>query len=339
MDPLHIDGSRGEGGGQILRTSLALAAITGRAVQFVRIRARRRRPGLRQQHLTAVRAAAAICDAEIDGDSQGSASVYFRPGAIRAGDYHFSVGTAGSASLVLQTVLPPLLRAPGPSTVVVEGGTHNPKAPPYEFLSLSFIPALARMGARVELTLERHGFYPAGGGRIRARIEPCPELSPLELCDAGPITARRVRVLLSKLPAHIARRELAVVRERLGWSASETDIEEIKGPHGPANVLLLEVERGDLTSVFTGFGEIGVRAEVIAATAVGELERCLDAGVPVDEHLADQLLLPMALAGAGRFRTTRLTEHSRTNIDVIQTFLDVPMNVDEGDAATTVSVR
>lgn len=342
MDPLLIDGARGEGGGQILRSSLALAAITGRPVQFVRIRARRRKPGLRQQHLTAVRAAAAVCGAEVDGDHQGSASVYFRPGAIRGGDYHFVVGTAGSASLVLQTVLPALLAADQASTVVVEGGTHNPMAPPFEFLARSYLPELARMGARVELTLERHGFYPAGGGCIRARIEPCPQLQPLESLEAAPVSARRARCLLSKLPAHIARRELAVVRDRLGWSETECGpehaIEEVRGPHGPTNVLLLEVERGDRVSVFTGFGEIGVRAELIAATAVDALERCIEAGVPVDEHLADQLLLPMALAGSGRFRTVRLTDHSRTNIEVIRQFLDVSITVSDDGPVSLVSV-
>src|SRR4051812_32951839 len=164
MTPMIIDGSQGEGGGQILRSSLALAAITGTPVRLEKIRAGRAKPGLQKQHLAAVRAAARICNGRLEGDELQSRELTFHPQEPCAGEYHFAVGSAGSASLVLQTVLPPLLLAAGASKVVVEGGTHNPMAPPFEFLRDTFLPTLSRIGATVTLTLDRHGFYPAGGG-------------------------------------------------------------------------------------------------------------------------------------------------------------------------------
>jgi len=336
---IEIDGSRGEGGGQILRTSLALSVITGRPVQFRRIRAKRSKPGLRRQHLTAVNAAAEICGGRVDGARIGSTDVLFEPGPVRGGDYTFSIGSAGSASLVLQTVLAPLLMADEPSNVVLEGGTHNPMAPPFDFLQRCFLPVLAAMGARVELTLERSGFYPAGGGRMRAIIAPCKHLQPLSLMERGEATRRSAHVMLANLPEHIATRELDVVRERLDWCEDETRVSKPRGAKGPCNVLLLEVGHSNVTELVTAFGEKGVRAEAVAGKAVSALNQYLASDAPVGEHLADQLMVPLALAGEGRYRTLPLSLHSRTNIETIQRFVDVNFHLEQEDAAVVVSVQ
>src|SRR5262245_30877359 len=215
---LTIDGSRGEGGGQIFRTSLALSLVSGTPFRIERIRAGREKPGLMRQHLTALEAAATVGEAEVEGAGIGAQSIVFRPRRVRPGAYRFAVGTAGSAGLVLQTILLPLLTAAGPSTLTLEGGTHNPHAPPFDFLAQAFLPLVRRMGGGVEACLERAGFYPAGGGRITVEVTPPPALTPLQLTARGATRRRRARALLSRLPRQIGARELAVVRSRLGWS-------------------------------------------------------------------------------------------------------------------------
>jgi len=320
---LTIDGSQGEGGGQILRSSVALALVLGRPVRIERVRAGRRRPGLLRQHLTAVRAAAAIGEGgALEGAELGSMTIVFRPGVVRGGEHRFAVGSAGSATLVLQTILPPLLLAPAPSSLVLEGGTHNPMAPPFEQVERAFLPLLARMGCRVQAVLERHGFYPAGGGRLRVQIEPAVDgrLAPLELRERGALRSSRARAVVANLPRHIAERELARVRKTLGWAEPALELCEVESA-GPGNLLSLELESEQLTEVVTGFGEKGVRAERVADLAIREARRYLRSGAPVGEHLADQLLLPLALAGGGAFRTLRPSSHLRTNVAVIQAFL------------------
>jgi RNA 3'-terminal phosphate cyclase (ATP) len=334
LGSIELDGSAGEGGGQVLRTSLALAAITGRAIRIDRVRARRAKPGLQRQHLTCVLAAAEVCGGEVRGASVGSGRVDFTPGAVRGGDFAFDIGTAGSTGLVLQTVVPILLGAPGPSRVVVTGGTFNPMAPSAEFLARAFFPMLRRMGAHVSLTVERHGFYPAGGGRVVCEIAPGP-LAPIELVDGGPVVRRLARVVSARLPSHVAERELAVVRERLGWSEHEIDDVDAASP---GNALSLEVERAGVVELCTGFGEKGVRAELVAARACDELERYLAHDAPVGEHLADQLLVPMALARGGRYRSGPLSLHARTNIDVVERFGLVRFDVADAGGGVVVSV-
>jgi RNA 3'-terminal phosphate cyclase (ATP) len=330
---LVLDGSQGEGGGQILRSALALSLITGTPFRIDNIRAGRARPGLMRQHLTAVEAAAAVGGAEVSGAEVGARSVFFRPGRPRGGDYHFSVGTAGSTTLVLQTVLPALLTAAQPSTLLLEGGTHNPKAPPFEFLVTTFLPVLARMGPQVTVTLEQPGFYPAGGGRLRVRIEPCPRLKPLELMERGPIERQRARALVSNLPRAVGEREVGRLAERLGWRADAFSIERVESA-GPGNIVLLEVASAAVTELFAGFGEKSVRAEQVADQAADEALAYLAAAVPVGPHLADQLVLPLALAGAGRFRTVEPTPHTRTQLSVVSCFLDVkPRLTSAGEGA------
>ena len=240
----------------------------------------------------------------------------------------YAVGTAGSATLVLQAVLPALITASGPTNLILEGGTHNPFAPPFDFLERSFLPCLRRMGARVEVFLERPGFYPAGGGAFQVTVEPAP-LAPLEILDGGRLLRKTARALIANLPRDVAARELKSVGELLSWDRKALRVEEIEGAAGPGNVLLLEIESENVTEICTGFGERGVPAKAVAKQAVRAARRYLAAGVPVGEYLADQLLLPMALAGGGVFRTLAPSRHLRTNIDVLKAFLDVQVEVIE----------
>ncbi len=326
---IPIDGSQGEGGGQILRTSLALSLVTGQPFRMERIRAKRQKPGLLKQHLTSVEAAKTVGCAEVEGAALSSQTLEFRPGPVTPGNYRFAVGTAGSATLVLQTVLPALLTASGHSTLTLEGGTHNPMAPPFDFLARCFMPLIRHMGPSVQLELRRHGFYPAGGGQFHARIEPSKKLSRLALLERGSIRGRHARILVSKLPEHVGQRELAVVRDELKWREEECSIEAVQYPVGPGNAVVLAIETEPVTEVFTGFGERGRPAEEVAKSAVESAKVWLEADVPVDEHLADQLLIPMALAGGGSFRTTKPSLHTTTNAEVIQRFLPVPIQIDQ----------
>ncbi|MCX8072792.1 MAG: RNA 3'-terminal phosphate cyclase [Candidatus Binatia bacterium] len=323
-----LDGALGEGGGQILRTALTLSVLTGRHFRMFNIRARRSRPGLLRQHLAAVRAAAAISGAETDGDVLGSQELVFRPQRIRGGSFEFDVGSAGSATLVLQTVMIPLLCASEPSHVVCKGGTHNPAAPPYDFVASVYLPVLRRMGANVTATLQRYGFYPRGGGRFTVEIEPLQRWLPLELTERGALQAVLARALVADLPPHIAHRELQVVREMLGWRQQELVTEVLPPGQGPGNVLLLSMEGEHLVEMAVGFGQKGVRAEEVAREACAAAHRYLSAGVPVGVHLADQLLLPLALA-KGRFRTLAPSSHTETNRLVIEQFLDCSIRFEQ----------
>lgn len=323
---ITIDGSAGEGGGQVLRTSLGLALLTGQPFRIENIRAGRPKPGLMRQHLTAVQAAARISSAKVCGDTIGSRELLFEPGPVQAGQYEFAVGTAGSATLVLQTVLPTLMVAQGPSELTLKGGTHNPWSPPFDFLDKAMIPLLNRMGPTILAKLIRPGFYPAGGGEFQVFIQPTTQMRPLELMDRGDILARRARAIVAKLPDHIAERELNVVQKKIGWSKESLALERADDSVGPGNVVMLEIESRHMTEVFTAFGEKDVRAEGVATRAVEEAREYLAAGVPVGAHMADQLLIPLAMAG-GRFRTIGPTRHTRTNIDVIQKFMDVAVSV------------
>jgi RNA 3'-terminal phosphate cyclase (ATP) len=323
---LCIDGSYGEGGGQIIRTSLALSLITGKPFRVTNVRARRDKPGLQRQHLTAVTAAAAIGTGKADGAHLASKEFTFEPGAIQPGEYKFTIGTAGSTMLVLQTVLPPLMIADAPSLLLFEGGTHNPKAPPFEFIRKTFLPLINRTGPTVSVELQRYGFYPPGGGRFNVYVEPATELRRLDLLERGAILSQRARALVVNLPAHIGERELAVASEQLGFMPDQLDLEESDSAISSGNVFTIDIESENLTEVFTGVGERGVRAEQIAARVIHETQSYLDAGVPVGPHLADQLLIPMALAGGGSYTTATPTPHTTTNIEIVKKFLPVEIN-------------
>lgn len=323
QEMITIDGSVGEGGGQILRSSLALSLVTGKPFRIVNIRAGRSKPGLLRQHLTAVHAATQIGDAVSDGAEIGSRELIFRPERIQAGDYRFAIGTASSTTLVLQTILPPLMMAGGPSRITLEGGTHNPFAPPFDFLVRTFLPLLARFGPAVEARLIRPGFYPAGGGKLEITIQPSKPLRPVEIYVRGADRGRRVVAQVAGLPVGIAERSFAQISRRMGWPDSAFEIVEHPAECGPGFIVTAEVASEHLTETFSGFGERGVRSEQVANFAVDQARHYLASTAPVGEYLCDQLLLPVALAGSGGFRTIGLSRHAQTNIDVIQKFLPV----------------
>jgi RNA 3'-terminal phosphate cyclase (ATP) len=333
-----LDGSFGEGGGQILRTALSLSLATGIPFRIQNIRAGRRNAGLLRQHLTAVLAAAEIGSAKVEGATLGSAALSFSPGAIRGGDYRFAIGTAGSATLVFQTLLPALLRADTRSRVIIEGGTHNFAAPPFDFLDRTFLPLMRQMGANVSLKLERYGFYPAGGGCLAAEIDPCPALRPVELGIRGVIRAKRATAIVANLSGRIAARELETIRSMIDLTEEGAIVSTTESP-GPGNVVLVEVESDLVTEVFCAFGKLGVSAESVAQTAVREARAYLVSRAAAGEHLADQLMLPMALAGAGSFTATKLSRHARTNQEVIERFLPVRFQMEESKECCTVRVE
>lgn len=323
-DILELDGAIG--GGQVLRSALSLSMISGQPFRIRNIRARRSRPGLLRQHLTAVLAAAEISSAQVEGAQIGSQTLSFVPAAIRGGDYRFAIGSAGSCTLVLQTLLPALLAADAPSSVHISGGTHNPLAPPADFLQLAWLPLLRQMGASVEMQLLRHGFAPAGGGEIAIQVRPS-RLRPLHMHAPGEILAQRASVLLAGIPGHVGERELARVANRLKWPAADLQFVWLDQEHGPGNALLLEVACERLTEMFCAFGASGVRAEQVADQAIDRLRAWQQSGTAVAEHLADQLLLPMALAGGGSLSTPHLSDHLQSNIEVLRRFLPLAIDV------------
>lgn len=327
---ITIDGSLGEGGGQVLRTALSLSIITGEPATIVNIRAKRKKPGLMRQHLTAVLAAGEICGGGVSGAEVGSTELVFRPGRACHGAHTFSIGTAGSATLVLQTVLPPLLRPVGQSYITLEGGTHNPLAPPYDFLERAFLPLLAEMGAATAPRLHRHGFYPAGGGKMTVGVTGG-ELRPLSLTRRRGDPVLKAACLYSALSAQIPQREAAVLDSRLPGLAGNAEIRRVNSP-GPGNAAMVDVasgreDGGKIVEVFTAFGERGVSAENVAADLARQVEEYLASEAAVGRHLADQLLLPLALAGGGEFTTLSPSQHTLTNIEVIQAFLPIRFTV------------
>lgn len=318
---LKIDGSLGEGGGQILRTSLALSMCLQKPFEINNIRSGRERPGLQPQHLAAVKAAAAICNAETSGANRDSQRLLFIPGRLTAGRYHFDIGTAGSTTLVLQTLLPALMLAGAPSTLSLQGGTHNPFAPPYEFINQSFIPLLQKMGPRIKSRLEHIGFAPRGGGRLAVEITPVNKLQPLILLERGKILRQYAQVLLSHLPQHIASRELKVIGEILQYQRQQLLYTSCDESYGPGNAVMIVIQSELVTAIFTAFGQKGKPAEQVAHQVADEARHYLNAGVPVDSHLADQLLVPIALAGKGTFVTQQPSLHCLTNMNVIKQFM------------------
>lgn len=328
-----IDGSEGEGGGQVLRTSLSLSAITGKPVRIENVRGRRKKPGLFRQHLTAFKAAAEICDAKLEGAELGSSEIAFHPGKIKGGNYEFSIGSAGATNLVAQTLLPILAHANTDSSVRITGGTHNKWAPTFDFLDQAFLPQFRKMGGRATAELEAYGFYPAGGGAIRLAIKPTIETEALSLENRGERTGESVVAVVANLKRDIANRELKTILKAMSLSAEQGEIIHTEGP-GPGNAVSLFLNHENVTEVFIGLGEHGVRAESVGKAVAQEAQKYLPAKdssgqirTAVGEHLADQLLLPMALFSGGVFTTTDISQHTRTNIEIIKRFLDVDIKL------------
>ncbi|MFK8110778.1 MAG: RNA 3'-terminal phosphate cyclase [Rubripirellula sp.] len=332
---LEIDGSQGEGGGQIIRSSLALSAVTGKPIRLTNIRAGRKKPGLLRQHLTAAQAAAKVSNGKLEGAELGSREITFAPQQIRGGAFTFRIGSAGSATLVAQTVLPALMLAEEPSVLHLEGGTHNAWAPPFDFLQRSFLPQLAKAGPKVKAEIERYGFYPAGGGKLRLEITPCQTLRGFKLLESGSNFQPRVTALVAEIPAAVGERECDTIRRKSNWNASCFCVHEIEESNGAGNVVMIELIAKNVTEIFTGFGKIGVKAEHIARGVLREARAHIAGGVPVGEYLADQLMLPMGLAAsqgqASEFHTGPLSLHSKTHIDVLKTFLPIKIAAEEAE--------
>jgi len=330
---LHIDGSEGEGGGQVLRTCLSLAALTGRPFQLRHIRANRSQPGLRPQHLTAVRAAAAICQAETAGDFLNADTLEFRP-QVRAkgGRYTFDVthaasgGSAGAITLVFQTVLWPLLFAAGPCELALRGGTHVPFSPSYHYLAEVFAPVVARLGASFTLALTGWGWYPAGGGEITAVIHPTRQLTTPNLNRPGNSRPQvRGVAAVTNLPADIAQRMANRAENLLRQAKLPGQVTAVRerGAGPGAGIVLWLPQAG-----FTSLGRKGLPADKVAETAVAECLAFVDNGADVDKRLADQLLLPLALAhGRSQFTTDQVTQHTLTNAALLRRWLDVTINI------------
>lgn len=336
---IELDGSQGEGGGQMLRTSLSLSMITGQPFRIVNIRANRAKPGLARQHLVAVTSAARISGAETSEVGVGSTELEFHPKRVTPGDIRIDIGTAGSATLVLQTLLPALLHADQPSTLVIHGGTHNPMAPPAHFVDRAFGRALRQMGAVFEFELRRFGFYPRGGGEIAVNILPCRRLQPIDLIARGPCLNAFAEAFVAALAPDIARRELDVLGA--AFKIPEANLRQCGLPNdqGPGNVLLFTVEHEHVTEVFSAIGERGTRAEEVARRVAAEARAYAESDGAAGEHLADQLLMPLALAGGGSFSMAHLSQHTLTNADVVRKFLPVRIEFTREPTRTICAVE
>ena len=333
MDRVLVDGSAGEGGGQILRTSLALACITGKSLRIENIRAARRNPGLAKQHLACVQAAREISDGRCHGAALSSKVLDFEPGRIRGGDFHFDIGSAGSASLVAQTILPALFLADKASRITVAGGTHNPLAPPFDFVCETFLPAIAAAGFQANCELMKHGFFPAGGGKMTFDIQPWQESTSggrrtIDLCEAGEQIEIRPRIYTAKLPAQIAQRQEKLL---LQSELSIQDVEhiEVTDSVGPGNCVMVRLSGRNRTTVFTAFGMRGKPSEKVVGEVIRLAKDFLTSGAAIDRFLADQVLIYMAISKGGCYTTNELSSHLLTNIEIIKKFLPLNFSIDE----------
>lgn len=328
---IRIDGSQGEGGGQVLRTSLAMSAVCGRPVEIENVRAKRKTPGLRRQHLTCLRAAAEVCSAEIEGDEVGSQHVLFRPGKIKPGSYRFEIGTAGSVTLVAQTVLPILLAADGESEVTITGGTQVPMSPTWDYFEKTFIRQLRRMGAEVTVRIVKYGFYPAGGGEAVIKIKPWKNAVRYELLEKGSLKQARTVARVANLHPDIATSEVEIVRKGLSDLDIKSQTETVESV-GPGNYCILELVYDNVTEIASEVGTYDKSRKAVANTVVSRARSYLKSGSAADVYLSDQLLLPILLAADrmpegevcwGRFTMPkRHSLHFDTNWEVLKKFRD-----------------
>ena len=346
---LVIDGSHGEGGGAVLRNSLALAAVLGEPIRIERIRIKRPKPGLQAQHVTAVRALAQVCRAKVEGAELGSAALTFRPqSSPRSGEYSWDVaearkgGSAGASSLVFQALLVPLLHADGDSRLFLRGGTHVAWSPPFQYLERVYLPTLSRMGAHVGVQIERWGWYPIGGGVVAGQVTGVGSgfstMPGLELNDRGRLRRLSGLSALSNLPGHIAERQRRQAEMILRAEGFEPEIEIVDAPSkGQGTMLFLLAEFDNVWAGFTSLGRRGKPAEKVAEEACDEFLHYHETEAAVDRYLADQLVLPLALAeGGSSYSTCRITQHLLTNAWIVDQILgrEVAVEGEQGKAGT-----
>jgi len=326
---LEIDGSIGEGGGQILRSALSFSCHLKRPFRIFNIRAGRKNPGLQPQHLTCVRAAQLVSGAEVRGDSTGSLELFFIPDKVDGGHYKFDIGTAGSTSLVLQTILLPLCFAQGESDITITGGTHVPWSPPFHYLKYVFLPLLQRTGIDVSLEIERWGFYPKGGGIIRASVKPVSSINPINIEQMGRLKNLKGISAVGNLPLSIALRQKASALEVLKSHGLQAEIEVLSPPCiGQGTFLFLLGEFENSHAGFSSLGERGKRAEDVGKEAAAGFIRFYSGNGSIDGHLTDQIVPYLALTNkTSSFTTQEITGHLLTNIWVIRRFIDVEIEV------------
>jgi RNA 3'-terminal phosphate cyclase (ATP) len=323
---IEIDGSHGEGGGQILRTALSLSCLLQKPFRIFNIRKSRRKPGLMPQHVTGVAAAQLISDADVRGNNPGSTELVFSPGKVKAGDFVFDIGTAGSTMLVLQTLAPPLMFTNRRSSITLKGGTHVPLSPSYHYVAEVFAPFLRKIGLEITLSIESYGFYPKGGGKIIAELMPVTRLSPLRFLKRGKVLGLKGFSGVGNLPLSIAERQwnalVETFRSRDFKPGCRTDVEIMDvASRGQGTFLFLRVEAENSLAGFAALGERGRRAELVGAEAAKEFLQYYDADVALDPYLADQIALYLSLCNEQSVLTiSRVTEHLRTNLWVIGLF-------------------
>lgn len=318
MNLIEIDGS--SLGGQALFAALALSMATGRSFEMTGIRANRDEPGLLRRHLEALNIANQISGATLSGNRIGSQAVRVEPGKVKPGEYRFRLGMAASTGRIFQMIMPALLGAGAPSNVVIEGSTHSNDGPPFEYLEKTYMPVLAMMGAHVAVHLERHGFYPAGGGKMHCSVQPVKELSPIRLDERGPVLKRIIKVISAQISEKVARREQKVLDKKLPWPEECIEIVEVRNTAGPGNALLAEIYSKDMCEVVSSFGTKGTRAQIVSKTLAKRISEYTSSIAPVGVHLAEHLLLPLALAGRGGFRAVAWSKQAKATMAIASHF-------------------
>ncbi len=327
---IEIDGSFGEAGGQIPRTALSLSCLLKKPFRIFNIRKSRKKPGLMPQHLSCVRALTLISGAKVLGDEIGSTELVFEPGDARAGDYFFDIGTAGSTTLLLQAILPPLIFQRERSRITLTGGTHVPFSPPYHFVSDVFIPMLANIGIILHASILQYGFYPKGGGKISVEVYPSSKVKPLTLVDKMETKAVSGISVVSNLPQSIAERQKNAALEVIGRTGLMAEIETFSvSSYSPGTFLFLQARTKECVAGFSSLGEKGKKAETVGKEAAEEFVRYYHTASCLDHHLADQIVLYLANAkGKSLFTTSLITEHLLTNLQIIERFLDIRYSIE-----------
>jgi RNA 3'-terminal phosphate cyclase (ATP) len=330
MNTLEIDGSFGEGGGQILRTALSLSCIKGLSFRLFNIRKGRRKPGLMPQHLTCIEAVTEVCRARVSGNQKNSTELTFHPGKINAGTYVFDIKTAGSISLVLQTLLPLLIHTDSPSQITIKGGTHVPFSPTYHYLSNVFIPVLSRIGIKAESSINTYGFYPKGGGETTFSISPAKNICSINMHTKGELVSLSGYSGVSRLPKSIAERQKNAIMGNLPFLTADVQVLDVSSPGEGTFVFL----KGEYKHTLTGFSSLGKRgkpAETVGKEAAEEFLAFHKSQGCLDPHLSDQIVMYLCLSQEdSSFTTSRITQHLLTNLWVIEKFLNIQYEI-EGD--------